>query len=429
MIKQCAVTDIQSRSECVPYDATCFLPLITSNMYSVVDKHNASIYLNSKIKVCMPRKEYMDESYQYCSDENYFDSFSLDDFIQDFITTDDGFLHNSTGDKVKTSVCIDTAAGHLKKLHNAIREAKKIHGDSLVIMAGNVSSVEAFVELAKTGVDYIRVGIGGGSGCNTTNNTGVGQEDLGELIYWCRKIQKMNIQAFAKTNSPNQIQKAEHIHLCKVRIVADGISSYIKLCQQKYNFNDNGYAAIIKLLNSGADLVMVGGLFAQCVESAGEKGCFYDNSFDCPINNISAARLIKERYINAEDRVGSVKVKISGMSTVEEQRKYKEPGSYENWLKVINNDIADNFKEDYAKYSDGDQTEEDYYNANYKYWDSKCVKSSEGSIKWVPVRWTLNEWLNGSSNQDEYPYLNGFINSLKSAMSYTGSKTLNKFKQ
>lgn len=393
MIKQCAVTDIQSRSECVPYDATCFLPLITSNMYSVVDKHNASIYLNSKIKVCMPRKEYMDESYQYCSDENYFDSFSLDDFIQDFITTDDGFLHNSTGDKVKTSVCIDTAAGHLKKLHNAIREAKKIHGDSLVIMAGNVSSVEAFVELAKTGVDYIRVGIGGGSGCNTTNNTGVGQEDLGELIYWCRKTQKMNIQAFAKTNSPNQIQKAEHIHLCKVRIVADGISSYIKLCQQKYNFNDNGYAAIIKLLNSGADLVMIGGLFAQCIESTGEKR----------INKLQTRYSWKDDDYQEQIIEGWKKdhyykdhlyVKLSGMSTIEEQAKYKEAT-----------------------------------NLGTQDLNVPRLKPSEGFTKWLPVRWTLNEWLNGSDTQDGPPYLNGFINSLKSAMSYAGSNTLKEFRQ
>ena len=52
------------------------------------------------------------------------------------------------------------------------------------------------------------------------------------------------------------------------------------------------------------------------------------------------------------------------------------------------------------------------------------IKPSEGSVKWIPVRWTLQEWLYGSDNQDEYPYLMGWINSIKSAMSYLGTKNL-----
>lgn len=391
MIKQCAVTDIQSRSECNCYDGSGFLPLITSNMYCTVDKHNAGIFLNNKIKVCMPRKEYMDESYQYCSDENYFDSFSLDDFIQDFIVTNDGFLYTPGGDKVKTSVCIDTAAGHLKRLHEAIRKAKEIHGDDLIIMAGNVSSVEAFEELAKTNVDYIRVGIGGGGGCNTTSNTGVGQEDLYYLIQECyrlREVNKKDLEYFAKKFPTAKVQPH---NISKVKIVADGISSYIKRCQQKYNFNDNGYAAIIKLLNSGADLVMIGGLFAQCVESAGEKAFKTINGdyrIDLPFNSLSLEEAIQLYF-----KQGNLYVKLSGMSTVEEQKKYQPAQHVSQGLKEVN------------------------------------LKPSEGSTKWVPVRWTLENWLQGSDKQDEYPYLNGFVNSLKSAMSYTGSKTLNEFKQ
>jgi len=52
------------------------------------------------------------------------------------------------------------------------------------------------------------------------------------------------------------------------------------------------------------------------------------------------------------------------------------------------------------------------------------ISPSEGSVQWIPVRWTLDEWLNGSSNQDEYPYLMGWVNSIKSAMAYTGKAKL-----
>jgi len=67
----------------------------------------------------------------------------------------------------------------------------------------------------------------------------------------------------------------------------------------------------------------------------------------------------------------------------------------------------------------------DYLHKNFK----NDIKPSEGSITWIPVRWTLEEWLNGSEDQDKAPYLMGYINSLRSAMSYTDSLTLNDFKQ
>lgn len=396
MIKQCAVTDIESRSECNPYDSTGFLPLIVAPMYSCVNKHNAHIFLENKIKICMPRKEYMDETYINCSNENYFDSYSLQEFIENFINSEDGFLNDSNYNKVKTSVCIDTAAGHLKKLHDAIRKAKEIHGDKLIIMAGNVASVETFVELAKTGVDYIRVGIGGGGGCNTTSNTGVGQEDLGELIKFCDSIRKEN----PKKNIPQWYQysvnwsKEDTKNINKVKIVADGISSYIRYCQKEYGFNDNGYAAINKLLFAGADLVMIGKLFAQCVESTGDKGQKLDHEvYDIDFDKIT-------EYFNA----GELVTQYAGMSTQAAQKMYKaleiHPSKVEESKELTS----------YALEISGNLIQN--------------IKPSEGSVQWIPVRWSLSEWLNGSQNQDESPYLMGWVNSIKSAMRYTGKKTL-----
>ena len=383
MIQQKA-KGLNSRSEAVPYLEDGFLPLITAPMYSVVDENNYQIFLDNKVRVCLPRNvgislnvsaDKLDPIY-----EQVWCSVSLQQFV-DYWCRLDSPAAMMKSDGIPDLICVDTANGNMQQLHEAIREAKKIHGDKLVIMAGNVSSVEAFVELAKTGVDYIRVGIGGGSGCNTTNNTGVGQEDLGILIHQCNYLRNEfsnpifkeglhNYPFFGKFRRTDYTQ-IELANIRNVKIVADGISSYIKLCQQKYNFNDNGYAAIIKLLNSGANLVMIGGLFAQCYESAGEKAF----------------------AINKETRSSQDLVKVSGMSTVEEQKKYKEPT-----------------------------------NLGTQDLNVPRLKPSEGSTKWVPVRWTLGEWLQGSDKQDEHPYLNGFVNSLKSAMSYTGSKTLNEFK-
>ena len=156
------------------------LPLITAPMYSVVDEHNYQYFLDNNINVCLPR------SNKYIETSEVFISLSLNDFIDRYIT-------NSYEMTSKSFVCIDTANGNMPKLHDAIVKAKGIHNDMLIIMAGNVGSAKVFVELAATGVDYIRVGLGGGDACTTTKHTGVGQKNLCTLIEECH-YDKISLQ-------------------------------------------------------------------------------------------------------------------------------------------------------------------------------------------------------------------------------------------
>lgn len=331
MIQQSKLSRINSRSECDIYE-NGFLPLITAPMYSVVNPSNYKFYLENNIRVCMPRNVYdgYANTVDYIQKEAYFDSMNLKDFEALYLKYDT-MLVDSEDNHIKTTVCIDTANGNMKQLHDAIIAAKKKYGDKIVIMAGNVSNVLAFIELAYAGCDYIRVGIGGGLGCTTTSNVGVGQENLEDVIKDCKDFIISQKSKYTPVNT---------------KIVADGISSYIKLCETKYGFNSNGYAAINKLLYSGADLVMVGSLFAKSEEIAGDE------------------------YID-----------YAGMSTLHEQSKYRQ----------------DN------------------------------MRNSEGKVETLKVEWKLKDWLKGSPNQDSYPYLSGFENNLKSAMSYTNSKTLHEF--
>jgi hypothetical protein len=412
MVKQVAV-GLNSRSEANPFDENGFLPLITAPMYSVVNENNYQIFLDNKIQVCFPRNTIVpiDTSKNNNLDiifKNTWRSLSLNEFIEFYV-------ENSVGNlSIQVQVCIDTANGNIPALHDSICKAKELHGNNLIIMAGNVSSVEAFLELAKTGVDYIRVGIGGGGGCNTTSNTGVGQNDLERLIRLIKILQKdvINGNPFDPTSLSYShiwdvdfkelmftLTEKEKQNIINTKVVADGISSYITQCQTKYGFNDNGYAAINKLLFAGADLVMVGKLFAQCLESAGEKlwteyrkvssGLKLTDSLnyiDIPFTQQGQPKIM---HLN-------MKVKYSGMSTQEEQQKYKK-GVF--W------DAQNNMEE----------VDKDY---------KPVIKPSEGSVNWIPVRWTLNDWLYGSNEQDRAPYLMGWINSIKSAMSYTGKTTL-----
>ncbi len=69
--------------------------------------------------------------------------------------------------KAKVDVLVlDTAHGHSKGVLNAVKLIKREYPDSQVI-AGNVATGEATVDLIKAGADSIKVGIGPGSICTT----------------------------------------------------------------------------------------------------------------------------------------------------------------------------------------------------------------------------------------------------------------------
>lgn len=379
MIPQANKSFINSRDKCNPYYNNEYLPLIVAPMSSVIDENNYDIFIKNKVQICLPRTI---ETIFW--EDDIFISLSLQEFIDEFLERVESFIG-------KRYVCIDTANGNMNILHEAIIAAKEKHGDNLIIMTGNVATVSAFVTLALTGVDYIRIGIGGSNNaCTTTKNVGVGQVDLEDLIRQCynaKKSTKDSIESFkGSVENPNSdyykkrpevLKKHKEyyynaVNLKKVKIVADGISTYIKQCQEKYGFNDNGYAAINKLLYYGADLVMVGALFAQCLESAAEKYIKANDKFH---------KITQEEATN-EYPSADIYSMYYGMSTTHAQRQYKtsEP------------------------------------------------RPSEGSIKYLPIKYRLSEWLYGAFNQDEYPYLMGYVNSLKSAMSYTNVENVENFK-
>ena len=69
-------------------------------------------------------------------------------------------------------ICLDTANGGHEQVGRAIHTIKAAAPD-VFLLAGNVASAEAFRWLEEQGADAIRVGIAGGSVCETRNETGV----------------------------------------------------------------------------------------------------------------------------------------------------------------------------------------------------------------------------------------------------------------
>lgn len=69
-------------------------------------------------------------------------------------------------------LCIDTANGAHGQVADAVAWIRG-HAPDVFLIAGNVASAEAFQFLEDAGADAIRVGIAGGSVCETRNETGV----------------------------------------------------------------------------------------------------------------------------------------------------------------------------------------------------------------------------------------------------------------
>jgi len=271
------MSSINSRKDVNPFHFDGFLPLMTAPMDTVVDLNNMNIFKENKVNVVLPRNI-------ICEDD-VFTSYGLDQFIDYFITT------KRTSDK-PFKVLIDIANGHMDKLINTSRLAKKLYGDNMILMVGNVANPSTFKEYCDIGVDYVRIGIGNGGGCLTTVQTGVGYPNA-SLIEKCYEIKKqLGIERKIYNMSP-----------LNTKIVADG--------------GFKKYSGIIKALALGADYVMLGSIFNKALESAGET---IKHTPD-----ISVGMIIDQYSQEAKDMFDAeivLRKVFRGMSTKDVQKKW-----------------------------------------------------------------------------------------------------------
>jgi len=217
------------------------LPIFTAPMDTVVDEENHKLFLNNKINICFPRQKNYRASH-YCK---FFYSLSLDEFIKEYVEKTIFWspgISTREGEKTvpsKQYILIDIANGHMEKMMTAIKTAKQKHGDRIFIMVGNVANPKTYSLLSDAGADAVRIGIGNGNGCLTTQQTGIGYP-MASLIRECYyKSLTMDNAAL---------------------IIADG--------------GMKDYSDIIKAIALGANYVMVGSILNKCLESCGETRIF-----------------------------------------------------------------------------------------------------------------------------------------------------------
>jgi len=146
-------------------------------------------------------------------------------------------------------VSFDSSDGFSEFQRDAALWAREKYGDTIVIGGGNIVSSEGFrylVEEAK--VDFVKVGIGGGSICITREQKGIGRGQASALM----EIVSERNRYFEET----------------------GI--YVPICSDGGLANDT---QIIIALAMGADFVMMGRYFAMTDESPTRKVTIKNNLF------------------------------------------------------------------------------------------------------------------------------------------------------
>ena len=179
-----------------------------------------------------------------------------------------------TGDRISALVkagvdviVIDTAHGHSQGVLDRVIKTKKDFPD-LEIIAGNIATAEAALDLVKAGADSVKVGIGPGSICTTRIVAGVGVPQISAISDIADALKGTN-----------------------VTVIADGGVRF------------SGDAA--KAFAAGAHCVMLGSMLAGTEESPGEVELFQGRSYKAyrgmgSIGAMGQAHGSSDRYFQAE---------------------------------------------------------------------------------------------------------------------------------
>lgn len=136
---------------------------------------------------------------------------------------------------------LDSAHGHSLNILRSIAKVKEAYPDAQII-AGNIATREAAEDLISAGADAVKVGIGPGSICTTRIVAGIGVPQI------------------------TAIMNAADAAIAKgIPVIADG----------GIKFSGD----LTKAIAAGANVVMIGSLFAGCEESPGETEIYQGRSF------------------------------------------------------------------------------------------------------------------------------------------------------
>ena len=138
-------------------------------------------------------------------------------------------------------VVLDSAHGHSRNIMDSIKKIKEAYPE-LQLVAGNVATAEGVKDLIEAGADAVKVGIGPGSICTTRVVAGIGVPQI-TAIHDCYEMAKGY----------------------GIPVIADGGIKYS--------------GDIPKAIATGANVIMIGNLFAGTEESPGDSEIYQGRRF------------------------------------------------------------------------------------------------------------------------------------------------------
>jgi IMP dehydrogenase len=162
-------------------------------------------------------------------------------------------------------IVIDTAHGHSRKVIEMVKKIR-LQYPGIELVAGNIASAKAALQLMDLGVDGVKVGIGPGSICTTRMVTGAGMPQITAIMEVARAVND------------------------KIPVIADG----------GVKFSGD----ITKAIAAGANSVMLGSLLAGTDESPGELIIYQGRSYKKyrGMGSISAMKEgSKDRYFQDDE--------------------------------------------------------------------------------------------------------------------------------
>jgi len=162
---------------------------------------------------------------------------------------------------------VDTAHGHSQKVLDSVKWLRSTY-PSVQLMAGNIATAAAAKALINAGVDAVKVGIGPGSICTTRVVAGIGVPQITAI----QNVASVTLDA-------------------GIPLVADG----------GIKFSGD----LPKAIAAGADIVMIGSLFAGTEESPGETILYQGRTYKSyrGMGSLGAMKQgSKDRYFQAEEQ-------------------------------------------------------------------------------------------------------------------------------
>lgn len=181
----------------------------------------------------------------------------------------------------KYLICIDTANANNKEVLKKTELIKKKFDVKIIV--GNIAHGASLHQLENAGADAVRVGIGSGSVCTTSIQTGIGIGQVSSLlnIYYSRMEKKL-----------------------KIKIIADG------------GIKSPGDVA--KAIALGADIVMLGRMLSGTRETPGEVIKYNGQLWKKYRGSASFGVKMRNEFIEGEETMvaykGAVKNVIDGIS-------------------------------------------------------------------------------------------------------------------